>query len=161
MGEPIISNLLQTHKSNPYTNRAKRFSIVLRFCDDTFNKYLKRLYLRECDEIASILTRTPLFKEIAHSELKKVVAYCSTRRFRYNELIYEEDDPVSQLFLILEGEVEIGYEKQDKNRHKEQKSVLAPLITPSHYKLTYPANDKKEFKVVRVGRQELFGMEAY
>lgn len=33
VGEVIVSNLLQTHKANPYTIKAKRSSLLLRFTD--------------------------------------------------------------------------------------------------------------------------------
>lgn len=43
MGEVLLSNMLQTHKANPYTVKAKKTSLLLRFKDDVYIKYLKRI----------------------------------------------------------------------------------------------------------------------
>ena len=99
----LISNTLQTHKSNPYTNRAKRLSLLLRFSEETFNKHLKRVCQKEFDELASVLSHNLLFRGITALEMKKYLPYCSFSRFKYNDLVYQEEDRIIQLFIILEG----------------------------------------------------------
>lgn len=83
-GEAVISNLLQTHKANPYTIKAKLPTLLLRFTQETFLKYLKKICLKEMDELASLLAHTLVFKSISSIEIKKFLPYCSIRRFRYN-----------------------------------------------------------------------------
>ncbi len=57
--------MLQTHKANPYTNKAKRLSLLLRFNDDVFNRYLKKNFVRDSDELATIMTHTLVFRGIS------------------------------------------------------------------------------------------------
>ena len=45
-GEAILSNLLQTHKANPYTIKSKKSSLLLRFNEEAFNKYLKKIWMK-------------------------------------------------------------------------------------------------------------------
>ena len=76
--------MLQTHKANPYTVKTKTFSILLKFKDSVYNKYLKRICLKEMDDLASMLAHTLVFKGISATEIKKFLPYGSIKRFKYN-----------------------------------------------------------------------------
>jgi hypothetical protein len=63
--------------------------------------------------------------------------------------------------MILHGEAEISYETDDSSNRKDNKRILTHSITPNLYKVNHQANEKKEVKIVRVGKRELFGLEAH
>jgi hypothetical protein len=84
----VLSNTLQTHKFNPYTIKAKKLSILLRFSEENYIRYIKKVHLKEIDELSSSLCHTLPFRGITANEMKKYIPFCSFKRFAYNELVY-------------------------------------------------------------------------
>ena len=65
MGEVLLSNPLQTHKYNPYTVKVKKNSLLFRFNEETYAKYIKRVHQKEIDELATLLCHTLPFRAIS------------------------------------------------------------------------------------------------
>ena len=63
-------------------------SILLRFNEDNYIRYIKKTHQTEMDELASSLCHTLPFRGISANEMKKYVPFCSFKRFTYNELVY-------------------------------------------------------------------------
>jgi len=63
----LLANQLQTHRANPYTVRAKKSSLLLRFKDEAFNRYLKKIWMKEMDEMCVVLSNSLVFKGVSVS----------------------------------------------------------------------------------------------
>jgi len=87
-------------------------------------------------------------------EMKKYLPYCSFSRFKYSDLVYEEGERIGELFIVLEGEVEVSCERESKLEMQQAGSVSSGNL----YRMVRECRERKEIKVVRMGRAEVFGL---
>jgi len=57
--------------------------------------------------LANVLRQTDIFFELAASELELIAVLCSESRFNAGEVVFEEHSTGDELYIILQGEVEI------------------------------------------------------
>jgi CRP/FNR family transcriptional regulator, cyclic AMP receptor protein len=55
----------------------------------------------------SVLRKAPLFASLSEEEMRALCARVTNRRFRRGELLFNEGDPCSGLFLVASGKVRI------------------------------------------------------
>lgn len=53
------------------------------------------------------LKQADIFYELSSTQLELVAAICSDRKFQASEIVFEENTPGTELYIIAEGEVEI------------------------------------------------------
>jgi len=50
---------------------------------------------------------------------------------------------IRQLFLIVEGEAEICYDREDRNKNRLSRTTLDPLSNPNFYRANHQVHEKK------------------
>ena len=159
-GELILSNTLQTHKANPYTVRAKRPSVLLRFSEETFGRYLRKAQAKEFEELSNVLCQSVLLRGVGVGEMRRYLPYCRSHHYGYNEAVYLEGQMVREVYFILEGEAELSHSYGGKGGSPSHHTAPSGTnSSPVLYKTNYHNSDKR-FKVVRLGRREVFGLES-
>ena len=58
-------------------------------------------------ELEAVLRKTPLFASLSGEELRALCALVTKRRFDRGQLLFNEGDPCSGLFLVASGKVRI------------------------------------------------------
>ena len=57
--------------------------------------------------LANILKQVDIFFDLSHDQLELIAAECQERHCRAGEVIVEENTPGGELYIIVQGEVEI------------------------------------------------------
>lgn len=57
--------------------------------------------------LASIFKQTDIFYGLTPSQLERIAALCQERRFNTGDLIFEENSTGDELYIIVQGEVDI------------------------------------------------------
>jgi CRP-like cAMP-binding protein len=57
--------------------------------------------------LANLLKQTDIFYELAPTQLELIASQCQERRFNAGDLIFEENAASDELYVIVQGEVEI------------------------------------------------------
>jgi len=69
--------------------------------------------VRDCEarrqEITSFLGRTEFFGDLTEAQLEGIAEICSQRTFARGALIFDEDSESSEIFVVREGKVSIGF----------------------------------------------------
>lgn len=55
----------------------------------------------------TILKQADIFYELTNSQLELVASICTEKRFQAGEIVFEENTPGTELYIIADGEVEI------------------------------------------------------
>ncbi len=51
-----------------------------------------------------------IFNEFSHKELELVAGLCSTAEYREEECLFKEGDPATEMWIVLDGGVELRFE---------------------------------------------------
>lgn len=57
--------------------------------------------------VASILSNADIFEDLSTTQLELIASIASERRYQSGDIIFEENTPGSELYIIASGEVEI------------------------------------------------------
>ena len=57
--------------------------------------------------LANVLKQVEIFFDLSHDQLELIAAQCQERRCQAGEIIVEENSPGGDLYIIVQGEVEI------------------------------------------------------
>ena len=55
-----------------------------------------------------------IFNEFSPKELERVTGLCSTEEFRQEECLFKEGDPATEMWIVLDGQVELRFELPGK-----------------------------------------------
>jgi len=75
----------------------------------------------------TILKQADIFYELTNTQLELVASICSEKTYQTGEMVFEENTPGSQLYVIASGEVEIVVNPALVG--KDEKSGSVPIAT--------------------------------
>ena len=65
-----------------------------------------------------ILKQTDIFYELTATQLELVAALCEEKMYTTADIIFKENDPGDELYIIAQGEIEIQVEPSLVGEHK-------------------------------------------
>lgn len=92
---------------------------------------------REEDSLSWFLKTVPVFAELKGRELAVVESLVHSRRYKEGEIVFEEGDPGSGMYVIRSGGVRIFI--REKNGRESELAVLGPGDFFGETTLTAPA----------------------
>lgn len=106
-----------------------------------------------------LLRRYPYFGAVSEDALKSVAMISEEISFPAGEQMFAEDDPAENLFLLMEGEVDLQYTLGNGELRTVDTLVAGDLIVWSAlvepYKCTAVGTIKKDAKLISINGDEL------
>lgn len=66
-------------------------------------------------DVASLLTRLPLFQELAPEQLAELVSACRERRLSKGEMLFQKGDPAKGFFMLVFGQIKLAFPSSQGN----------------------------------------------
>jgi CRP/FNR family cyclic AMP-dependent transcriptional regulator len=117
-----------------------------------------------------ILRRYPFFGKLTTDQLKAVAMITEEVYFTKDTTLFEEGQPATYFYLLMEGEVDIFYRSEKESNRQQRKELLAGvidsgdvfaisgLIEPYVYTATArTANDIRALRIDAPAMRELMG----
>jgi CRP/FNR family transcriptional regulator, cyclic AMP receptor protein len=79
--------------------------------------------------LATILKQIEIFFDLSPDQLELIAALCQERRCQAGEIIFEENSPGGELYVILQGEVEIRVNPSMISPEGENSGTPATIAT--------------------------------
>ena len=57
--------------------------------------------------VASVLNQADIFEELTNTQLELIASICAERHYQASDVIFEENTPGDEMYIIVSGEVEI------------------------------------------------------
>ncbi len=109
-----------------------------------------------------------IFRELKEDILQKVVSICTSNTYKSNEILFEYEQPVNSLYMVLKGGIELFLPLKNNNlikvyEAKEGETVGLSSILPDEYVATFTAktsdNNTKLLEIDGTKLKELFNKD--
>lgn len=106
-GQLLNAETLNAPKHNTYTVISHSTVTVIGLnATEIYSKLLKKYFIKELEEKSYSLSNTSLFKGISSLNIMRLMPYFFNKNFyKFNEVIYKQNDRSDFVYWILEGEV--------------------------------------------------------
>ena len=117
---------------------------------DSFNIVLKDFEARKLNEKIAFLRSIPAFETWSRQALSKLTYYLKERRFKRAQSVFQESDPSTEVYIVLEGEFKIT---KTCRLHRETPEKLGQKSTSTQAQLQLVIKGPGEM----FGEQEVLG----
>ena len=79
---------------------------------------------------AQLLASVEIFHDLNLEQVKKIEALCKLKKFKKNQIIFEENSPSKEFYVIVEGTVDILLDPNlilDSSQEKQELKTIASL----------------------------------
>ena len=147
-GQLLNSQTLNAPKYNTYTIIThSTATLIALHATQVYSRLLKKYFIKELEQKSYSLSNTSLFKGITPLNIMKLVPYFFYKNFyKFNQVIYRQEDKADFVYWILDGEVELVKEDQT-----DADNSIIGHVNPN----------KKVCKIVKLSKYEIFGVDEH